>query len=553
MEKSISPICLAADVIRRFFVIERFPASYPLVHSNRTRKDTNLMEKMDQTNHTREEAVLRAVAYHATQSHEASEEYLLPDYMPAVRRVISVQATVLPETRFLNGKALEFGGTLAYSILYIGDGGEIYCAPLTSEYSASVSLGENAAVDAAAFGIDTTVETVSCRVTAPRRMTVKCRLRSQITYLHPRSVADKLQESAGARLTTADELAVERLIEEADDTVLSRGELTASVGGTLSDAGKVIACRGAVRVEETTAEEGCVKVRGDVLLHVIFLSPDGKYVASEAKAPFSESVTVPGAVLGSPSRAWGRAASVSVTPGEEGCTWEIEFDLEAECAQPCKCAYTADLFSTDCASETVTAETDSLCLLRCGQGALTVSGEGGRQSKALPEETVLDAYASCAAERLEVQKGKLCLTGTCTVTTLILQDGDIVSEETVLPLKYEWDVPASPDGGELLWRCSTDPVSVSVRAEGEKLNIHADAALSICAMQRGRIRFVESAVLNKSARRKSDDGCIRVCYPDAGEPLWEIAKRYGVSRQTIRMENGLPEGETVSDGAPILL
>ncbi len=511
------------------------------------------MEKMEQSRLIREEATLSAVFYHAAQTHETSEEYLLPDYMPQVQRVISVRATALPESRFLTGKALEFGGTLAYSVLYMGEGGEIYCAPLTSEYTASASLGENAAVDAASIGVDTTVENVTCRVTAPRRLTLKCRLKSLITSLRPCSVADKLQESTGGRLTTADELAIERLTAEAEDTVLSRGDLTAAVSGNIGAAGKVIACNGTVRVEDATAGDGEVQVRGDVLLHVILLSSEGKYISSATKESFTESVLVPGAVSEGSARAWGRAASVSVTPGEDGCTWEVEFDLEAECAQPLKRTYTVDLFSTDCACEIETAETDSLRLLRCGVGAVTVSGEGVRQGKALADESVLDAYAVCSADRMEVANGKLLLAGTCTVTTLLLQNGDVVGEETVLPLKYEWDAPEAQDGAELLWRWSGEAVSVSVRPDGEKLNVHADIALSVCAMRRRKIRFVDSAVLTKSARRKEDDGCIRVCYPDVGEPLWEIAKRYGVARQTIRVENGLPEDESVCDGAPILI
>lgn len=505
------------------------------------------MEKTDQIR----ASCLTAAAYTASQSHEAAEDFLLPDYMPAVRRVVSAEAVALPENRFLNGTALEFGGTLAFGILYIGEGGELFCAPLTAEYSASASLGASTVTDAAAVGIDTAVETVTCRVTAPRRLTLKCRMKTKITALTPISIDDRLTDAAGGRLTVADELAVERLTAEAHDTVTARGGMTATAGGTLSGSVKVISCSGAIRVEEAVASAGAVTARGDAIFTALCLSPEGTYYRTSAKAPFSETVTVPDAASGDAARAWGRSAAVTVTPSEAGTAWEIEFDLEAEAARAAVRQYTADLFSTDCAAAVEWKETDSLRLLRCGQGSVTVTGEGGRQSKSVPGETILDTRAVCTPERVECRDGRLILHGTCAVSVLMLADGDAVCEEFTLPLRYECECAAP--AADPLWRCAVETVSADARTEGDKLAVHLDLSVSLAAWSREKIRFVESAALTKSARRPQDDGCIRICYPDPGEPLWEIAKRYGVSRQTIRAENGLPDGESVSDGAPLLI
>ncbi len=498
-------------------------------------------------------AYLTAVAYHAAQSHEAAEDFSLPDYMPAVRRVVSVEAVPLPENRFLSGDALEFGGTLAFSVLYVGEGGELYCAPLTTEYTASTALAGCPVTDAAAVGVDTVAETVTCRVTAPRRLTLKCRMRSKLTALTAVSVADRLTETAGGRITPADELAIERLIAETPDVETAHGTLTATVGGTLPGTAKVIRCAGAVRVEEATAAADVVTVRGDVILTAVVLAPEGVYRRVTAKSPFTETVTVPGAQPGDAARAWGRAAAVTVTPGEEETAWEIEFDLESETARAAVRAYTADLFSTDCAAAVEWKETDSLALLRCGQSALTVSGEGGRQSKpaAASPETILDARAVCTPEQLECRDGRLLLTGTCAVSVLLLADGDVLSEEFSLPFRYECDAAAPAD--ELLWRASVETVGVNARCEGDKLAVTLELCVSLCALSRTKIRCVETAALTKSARRETDDGCIRICYPDEGEPLWEIAKAYGVSRQTIRAENALPDTAASCDGTPILI
>ena len=96
-------------------------------------------------------------------------------------------------------------------------------------------------------------------------------------------------------------------------------------------------------------------------------------------------------------------------------------------------------------------------------------------------------------------------------------------------------------------------VDAAARPEGDKLSVRLELSVNLCALGKSRIRFVDAAVLNKAAVPAKDDGCICICYPDPGETLWEIAKRYGVSRRTLCVQNGLPDTETVCDGAPILI
>ena len=42
---------------------------------------------------------------------EVSEEFSLPDYVPEVRKVLTVRASALPEQKYLSDTTLEFSGT----------------------------------------------------------------------------------------------------------------------------------------------------------------------------------------------------------------------------------------------------------------------------------------------------------------------------------------------------------------------------------------------------------------------------------------------------------
>ena len=500
------------------------------------------------------EKLTNAPALHApllltSLTHESSADFILPEYMPSVRRIVSVEAVPLPESRFLNGTALELGGTLAYAVLYIGEDGAVSCASVTSEYTASCALGDTPLTDATRVCVDTVAENITCRVTAPRAFTVRTRMKTQLQAFVPRPIEEKITDSAGARPTAADVIALERLNSETNDTLRSRGESTVTVSGSVSvvPASKFIRANGAVRVDEAKADDGAVHLRGEVLLHALCLSPDGRFVRADARVPLDASVPAAGAMEHDFARGWGRVAAVTVHPSEtdSAVPWEIEIDLEAETARAGKIPYTADAYSTACAAEITAEEADSLTLLRCANNALTVSGEGGRQSKPRSGESVVDVTATAAADRMEAREGHLILHGTASVSVLLAAEGDLISEEFTLPFRCEMPAEAEADG-DILWRCVPQVITADARPSGDKLAVHLEMSVSASAVARGKIRRVAGITLDKNAPHNRHDGEIRICFPAPGEPLWEIAKRYAVPRAR------LGDAE-LADGEPILV
>ena len=507
---------------------------------------------MDMNNPT----TLTAVSCLHTLTHDCAEDFTLPDYMPEIRRVISVEASPLPESRFLTGAAMEFSGTLIYSVLYIGDTGELYSAPLSSEYSTSVALGDSSVTDAAAVGIDTRLDSVSCRASGPRKLSLKSRLKTGITAYHAVPLAENLKDSATGR-TIPEEFPVERLIRTAADAQILRGEITATAAGTLhlSPDTKVIACRGAIRPEAVRSAHDCVSVTGDAVLHMLCLGGEGNLFCTTAKSPLSESIPVSGAADGDPCRAWGRSAAVTVnTSDPANLAWEIEYDMEAECVRPGESAYTADAYAVACASSAETAEHDSLRLIKCGVGALSCSGESGRQSKAAAGESVIRTDASASVERVEMADGKkLILHGNCACRVLLSADGDVIAEEFTVPFRYETEAAARGESPDLLWRCTAEAVDATARTEGDKIAVNVDLALSMSVLSREKIRCVSGVSVDRSAAVAAEEGVVRICYPDAGEPIWEVGKRYRADLGALCRRNGLAEPTSLCTGEPILV
>lgn len=498
---------------------------------------------------------LTSVTCLTTLTHDSAEDFTLPDYMPEIRRVIAVEATPLPESRFLTGAAVEFGGTITYSVLYIGDTGEVYSAPLSSEYTASVALGDASVADAAGLGIDTHLDSVTCRAAGPRKLSLKSRMKTGIVAYAPAPLSESVRDAATGR--SVEDVPVERLVRVAPDVEIHRGEVTSTVAGTLSlsQGAKVISCRGSIRPEEVRPAEGGVSVRGDGILHVLCLSAEGNLFCTTAKSPFSELIPVSGVGEGDSLRAWGRCAAVTVNTADPAAVaWEIEYDLEAECVHPGESAYTADAYAIECSSSVEVAEHDSLRLIKCGIGALSCSGESGRQSKAVTGESVIRADATASVERVEMGDGKrLLLHGNCACRVLLAADGEVITEEFVLPFRYETEGMAQPTSSDLLWRCTADVVDVTARTEGDKIAVGVDLAISMSVLSREKIRSVACLSLDRSSPVAVEDGVVRICYPDAGESAWEIGKRYRADLQSLCRRNGLADSDAICGGQVILV
>ena len=147
------------------------------------------------------------------------------------------------------------------------------------------------------------------------------------------------------------------------------------------------------------------------------------------------------------------------------------------------------------------AERDSLRLLKCGIGALSFSGESGRQSKSVPGEKILRVDATVHPDHVECEtgKGRLTLHGVAAVRVLIAAEGDVIVEEFSLPLRYETDAAAIPTSADLLWRCSADVIDGTARTEGDKIAVNLDLSLSMTVLSREKIRYVQAIVLETSA------------------------------------------------------
>ncbi len=493
-----------------------------------------------------------------TVTHEATEEFTLPDYLPEIRKILSCAAEALPENKYVDGPQVESSGIVVYSVLYLGDGPELCSAPLQSEYSVKVPVrGGTEGVGARDAGVTTVCDSVVCRATGPRTLTVTTKLVTSVLATgRERAEPDVTAVSGGetADPTPADLMSMEYLRRDVRCSTARFYGTTGDVSGEFTvpvrsgeeeiSAPAVVSCTGAAHATEVAAAGNGLTVKGEVRVRALMSGSDGEYYSIDSSAPFEERIDPggdfsPAGDLG--GAAFTRLASLSVGDAGGGrFTWTAEFDVDGEIWETCDGETVCDAYSVKYADEAVTADVDTVRFL-CGIGATFSAGSSvpAGQSRG---KTVISSAGRVTGCRADVRDdGTVIFTGNCTVTAILAGDGAASAEEVSFPVKYERSAPAqSREAGASVShdvRCAMKVISSAARLDGDRLSADAEIAIEASAAVRERIRTVSGVTLKKDEPVKTDGNVIRLYYPDEGETRWDIAKRYRVSPDSVSGEN----------------
>lgn len=503
-----------------------------------------------------EEAILYSSQYDLPVTGEGGGEYTMPDYYPEIRRLVSVSAKALPDSKFLSGNLLEFGGTIAFSILYIGDDGSLVCVPYTCEYSGNCQLPSEPQGGSAAIHIETVTESPQCRVLAPRTVSLKTRLRTRIMADEANVYSCRAVDTDGERVGAEDFDTLETLPDTVHTVKRGYASATGSVSGELRErAGtKPISCDGTVNVTDATAQKDAIHVKGDICVRCLALAPDGLYTVLRGCVPFEEVMPAEGAEEGDAVTAWGRVASISIQADEETGVihTEAEYDLNGLWSRTKDVPVTQDIYSTEYDLEAKHSDYNVLSLLCCTNGALSLSGSGQRQTKTGANDYLIDISAQPVMEKVECKDHKLLFSGNCNIKALIASEGDVISEEFSIPIKYELRAGEDVAPQDIVWQGICSVSDASGRLEGDRIHATVELSIAANAVKKTQHSPVTEAILDKYAKRNADESCIRICFPEAGQRVWEIAKRCSANGAEVERINKT-QRDAVCDGKPLII
>ena len=474
---------------------------------------------------------------------ELSGDFTLPDYQPEIKRLLRVGASVLPPSKYIGDREAEFAGNIDYYVLYTGSDNELYCAPLTAEYKVNIPI-ERGEVDESGSLVDpigdviTVTDMISGRVTAPRKISIKCRLRSRALIFGDMPLESRFGEGEDSVRVLTGEMKASRVLQSgAEHSTLSDEMICDNKDGDL----RVISAEGKVMMSEIAPSVDAVSCRGDVYLTLLISREDGsRPYTSRRKLPFSCAVPVDGVVSGCGVNAKGTVSEMNITVEEGRIGIDMGIIVEAEARRDETVPYIKDMYSVARHTDNTYKDVSLTAVSMPVCGNFTLSDSLALSEVGIPENTeIISVSGSASADEYSFEGDKCIIGGKAKFAILADRDGEYTVFDLDLPFSYRAPFVGDFDSAS----CCTEIVSAVARLDGERIGIDAEVSISGSAMKRRAEKMLADVGFGDEISRERGEYVI--CYPMSGDSLWSVAKRYGAPTEKLIESNGIAPDVTL--------
>ncbi len=480
-----------------------------------------------------------------TVTSELSGDFSLPDYQPEIKRLLRVSASVMPSAKYFGASNAEFSGNIDYYVLYMGSDNGVYCAPLVGEYIVNLPFDADALnnIDGDIGGSAEIIpDTVSGRVTGPRKLNIRCRLKSHAKIWGESAMRREL----GGDM---DPSCLEKLVGEMKTAKVSYG-----VGNTLhlndemiSDrsAGevRVICADGRVMMSEVSSADGGVNCRGEVYIKLLMSREEGNETYSVLrKIPFTQYVETEGADLTCCAYAKGTVSELSVDVEEGRINTEVGVMIEVTAQKNQSVSYLRDMYSTNCESVCEYKKLTVPSALSCFNGNFTLGDSTALDGVGIsPDARIADVLGSVSIEEHRCERGKMIIDGKARFNLLLERGGEYSVSELEFPFKYETECNSEAAECEI---CA-NVISCRARIDGERVGIDAEIAVCGRIWESNEIKCLCAIHFGELPSRSR--GEFVICFPSSDDSIWSVAQRYRAKISELSAANKLVETTSPDD------
>ena len=470
---------------------------------------------------------------------ELSSDLSLPDYQPQIKRLLRVRANVSHPDQYVGAGTADFSGTVDYAILYSANDGALYCANESADYRFSIPVELTSDIDlneGLVCDVNVIPDTATGRVVAPRRLSVKCRLRAHVKLWGIRHIEESIIGAEGTEQ-------LQRLCGQTESArmFVGIGEPLQLGDEILFDAAetdlRVISAEGEVFLNEAEAGSGSVNCRGEVALKLLCCheSSSEPPVTLLRRIPFAQAVLTDGAEVNCICTADGYCSDIRITVEEGRLLCDVTVSLRTRAQRNETLSFTRDLYST---SATCDSRTETCLLplaLRCVNGNFSLNTTLPLEEVGIRSGmSIADISLTPTVTALEQDHGKYYLTGRCRAQVILTDAEDAVAQEFDLPFRYETD-----GGTEEVtdYDVTVRVISCRARLDGERIGVDAELAIGLCTRGETRVEVLTEARMGDTLVRSG--AVCTVCYPSREDTLWSVAKRYCRAVDEIATANDL--------------
>lgn len=480
---------------------------------------------------------------------ESGCEYILPDYMGDIKKLLFYRAKAIPTGKFVGEGNVEVSGVVEYEVLYADSDGRLTAVNASSDFSESFSVDSERYVDSLE---ESKATNLKIRVTGPRKITMKAGVENLLTISEDGGFA------VGGEAFSQNSDTLEKCVKEirlANSFFKKSGEREyAEVIERLDYADKddveVISANAVTHVTEAVAMDGEIRLTGENLVSAILQIGEKPPFSVIKSIPFDEvisaeevksemSVLANGVVL---------SATVSIGSENEECVAVANIITEygVEAVENTSVNVVLDAYLTDAPTKNEYSDTEFSESVFNGIKDFYIEVAQDREAEKTSELcAILAASAEFRAVETSLNKGSCEFCGELTVSGVGYEanvDGSITYVPVKIQVPFKEYVNLGCQNSEfslLEYDLTVKDITPKIDADGLSVRCLASAKLSL--LSEGKIKRLSSLERKESEGENKDSSVVTVYYPKPNERLFDVAKRYRTTAKKIAEDNELSE------------
>ena len=485
---------------------------------------------------------------------ESAAEYVLPDYLGDVRKILFTSAEARPSGRFAGAGEVEFSGIVVYTVVYLDAENDISSVEFTSEYDYAVKCSGERYKDSLA---DTRVSNYQIRLIGPRKISAKASLVGSARVCE----SDTLSISGDA-LSFADDVEAATRTLHIRTTLISSSaereyaEEIASLDGAIADEVKVIYSEAEAGVDNISFTDGEVSVKGKLRMCAVIKNGEEPAYLAEKVVGYEESIPFEDATEDMKFIPVITVTSLksSVNPEETGCSIVlsgiVEFSVVGERNESVEVVVDSYLKSCECDNSYEDFSYSSLSdviMQRFSHTAEIARAE-------IDSETLREVVFLSANPKVEsitsLDKG-VKITGEMRYSGVASEvtDDDKISY-VMLKFSSPFAVNVNLDcqnADNLRFETKVIASGAAASMDSEKIYASANLDVSVIAYEDRCERVLSSSIRRDDMPVVARGSRIAVYYPQKSDTLFSVAKKYHTSPTAIASSNSLTES-VLADG-----
>ena len=469
-------------------------------------------------------------------------DYFLPDYFPNIFKLLKTSVTPVIQSQKIGGNQLALDGSAAVRVLYLAeDTGQICCVTQNIPFSKTVELPaecQNPTVQ-----ILPRCYFVSGRAVNQRRLDIRGGISCKVRVCDQREQAVVTGGSGGGMQFRQRRLSACSIRKNGQKSFVVSEDL--DLGGTKPPFASLLGYAANAVPTEVKLIANKAICKAELSIHLFYL-PEGENARPETmeySLPISQIADLPGVEEDASCAARFCVTGLTIEPRADETGESRALNAEITLTLTCTADKNEDviladdaystLFETSITSRPVAAE-------RLLQDAdLTVTTRSTVDTPA-PVSAVCDVWASFGEYSTRLEEGVLSLSGNLEITAFCIgTDGSPFVFDKTIPVELR--LLTGVEAEELSFLPAVEILSCGYAILSENsLEVRAELRVSGPVYEKCRFPAILDIAVNEEAPRARDALCaLRICYAEAGDSVWDIAKSYSTSMAAVLEENSL--------------